>query len=229
MQSDLNTIRADYDQLNSNYKEYKRHTQHSQEIKSPQTPVSSSKLNTSSSTLNSQHYINQENENLEEDMRKAKESAEILRSVVLPLETEITTLRSRSNTLENRIKELEKMIESVWFLNTNGVFLLNLPSYKARLLKKENEKQQILNEESKIIDECLKQSSDSDLQNLTDSVYFNKYVKLKKYLKSSENKFIELEQKNLKAIKQIYSLLNKEQKFQLIRKWTYFSRVELNS
>lgn len=46
-------------------------------------------------------------------MRKAKESADMLRSVVLPLETEITTLRSRSNTSEKRIKELEKIIQEV--------------------------------------------------------------------------------------------------------------------
>jgi len=155
---------------------------------------------------------------LEEDMRKAKESAEILRSVVLPLETEITTLRSRSNTLENNIKELEKMIELVSLFLYKGSFLLIFPSNKIHFLKIEDEKQQILNEESKIIDECLKHPSESDLQSLKDNVYFNKYVKLKKYLKNSENKFIELEQKNIKAIKQIYSLLNKEQKFQLIRK-----------
>ncbi len=54
-----------------------------------------------------------ENESLEEDMRKAKESADMLRSVVLPLETEITTLRSRSNTSEMRIKELELLIDEV--------------------------------------------------------------------------------------------------------------------
>ena len=59
-----------------------------------------------------------ENESLEEDMRKAKESADMLRSVVLPLETEITTLRSRSNTSEMRIKELELLIDEVNFNNT---------------------------------------------------------------------------------------------------------------
>lgn len=46
-------------------------------------------------------------------MRKAKESADMLRSVVLPLETEITSLRSRSSTSEKRIKELEKIIDEV--------------------------------------------------------------------------------------------------------------------
>lgn len=65
----------------------------------------------------SHHSLNlsQENESLEEDMRKAKESADLLRAVVLPLETEITTLRSRSSTSEKRIKELEKIIDDVKF------------------------------------------------------------------------------------------------------------------
>jgi Rab GTPase-binding effector protein 1 len=60
-----------------------------------------------------------ENENLEEDMRKAKESADMLRSVVLPLETEISSLRSRSSTSEKRIKELEKIIDDVYNINKN--------------------------------------------------------------------------------------------------------------
>jgi septal ring factor EnvC (AmiA/AmiB activator) len=54
-----------------------------------------------------------ENENLEEDMRKAKESADMLRSVVLPLETEIVALKTRSDTSDSRVKELEQLIEKV--------------------------------------------------------------------------------------------------------------------
>jgi hypothetical protein len=80
------------------------------------TSLGSSNSNiAANSTLNSSYHLNisQENENLEEDMRKAKESADMLRSVVLPLETEISVLRTRSNTSESRIKELEKIIEEV--------------------------------------------------------------------------------------------------------------------
>ena len=45
---------------------------------------------------------------------------------------------------------------------------------------------------------------------------------IKNHLKSNEKKFIELEQKNLKSIKQLYELLNNEQKRQLIRKRNLF-------
>lgn len=118
LQSDLNTIRHEYESMNSNFKEYKRQFHHLNNIE-PKSPISNSssithRLNLSPfGSKNNQISINQENENLEEDMRKAKESAEMLRSVVLPLETEISTLRSRSNTSEKRIKELEKIIDQV--------------------------------------------------------------------------------------------------------------------
>lgn len=114
----MNTIRHEYESLSSSFKEYKRQIHHvnSSEVKSPISSSSSitQRLNLSPfGSKNNQLSINQENENLEEDMRKAKESAEMLRSVVLPLETEITTLRSRSNTSEKKIKELEKIIDQV--------------------------------------------------------------------------------------------------------------------
>ena len=126
LQADLNSLRSDYDQAKSSIKELKKHHHHHHShpqtdgSKSPSVATNSlsSRLNLSpfnSSGTPSSHtnYLNQENENLEEDMRKAKESADMLRSVVLPLETEINTLRSRSNTSEKRIKELEKIIDEV--------------------------------------------------------------------------------------------------------------------
>jgi hypothetical protein len=42
---------------------------------------------------------------------KAKESADMLRAVVLPLETEITHLRTRSDTNEQRMREMARIIE----------------------------------------------------------------------------------------------------------------------
>ena len=45
-----------------------------------------------------------------------------------------------------------------------------------------------------------------------DNSYFKKYIRLKRYLQRNENKFILLEQQNVKAIKQLYDLLNNEQK-----------------
>ena len=134
----MNSLRYDYDKLNETLKETKRQQQQlvstSNQQLSPSnqsSPVASGGLGGGLSRLNlspfgSVHHhshsvhnqsshanISQENENLEEDMRKAKESADMLRSVVLPLETEINLLRSRSSTNEQRVKELEKIIDDV--------------------------------------------------------------------------------------------------------------------
>ena len=139
----MNSLRNDYDLLKSNLREYKKqaekshhHHHHQQHQSSSATggvaaaaaaAINASTSPTSTRTTGGVHSLvlpasggaalvnNQqiENESLEEDMRKAKESADMLRSVVLPLETEITTLRSRSNTSEMRIKELELLIDEV--------------------------------------------------------------------------------------------------------------------
>ncbi|CAF0966627.1 unnamed protein product [Brachionus calyciflorus] len=221
LQGDLNSVRHEYEQLSNNFKEYKRQVQfmNSTELKSPISNSSSitNRLNLSPfGSKSNQMSINQENENLEEDMRKAKESAEMLRSVVLPLETEITNLRSRSNTSEKRIKELETIID-----------------------QQEKEKQKFLDDEQKIIDESLTNSIEIDLQNFNkltnnnnnqnnitgdtgsiisdvDNTFFKKYIKLKKYLRNNENTFIQLQQTHLKALKQIFSILTPEQKLRLI-------------
>ena len=126
MQTDLNTLRHDYEKMSENFK--KQQPQQHDLVKSP-TTQSSPQPSSALSRLNlspfgsvhhqqqlSSHNISQENENLEEDMRKAKESADMLRSVVLPLETEINLLRSRSNTNEQRVKELEKLIDDVKYV-----------------------------------------------------------------------------------------------------------------
>ena len=86
----------------------------------------------------------------------------------------------------------------------------------------------MLDEEYKIISECLSDPVESDLEqlskqlktvdNLEPNDYFKKYIQLKKYLKKTESKFGHLEQSNLKAIRQVYSLLSNEQKMRLIRK-----------
>ncbi len=121
-------MRSDYDSLKVNFKELKKgghhhhhHSQHqllntSTSPISTKTSISNNNNNNNNNTSPATNLANIqqiENESLEEDMRKAKESADMLRSVVLPLETEITTLRSRSNTSEQRIKELEQLIDEV--------------------------------------------------------------------------------------------------------------------
>ncbi|XP_077402882.1 rab GTPase-binding effector protein 1 [Vanacampus margaritifer] len=49
----------------------------------------------------------QEEQNLEDDMKKAQEDAEKLRSVVMPMEQEIGTLKAKLAAAEDRVKELE--------------------------------------------------------------------------------------------------------------------------
>ncbi|XP_074642216.1 rab GTPase-binding effector protein 1-like [Tubulanus polymorphus] len=51
--------------------------------------------------------LSQESENLEESMRKAQENAEILRSVVEPLEEEISVLKQKLRESTSRVDELE--------------------------------------------------------------------------------------------------------------------------
>uniref|UniRef100_A0A8L0DJ58 Rabaptin, RAB GTPase binding effector protein 1 n=1 Tax=Oncorhynchus mykiss TaxID=8022 RepID=A0A8L0DJ58_ONCMY len=50
---------------------------------------------------------NQYRENLENDMKKAQEDAEKLRSVVMPMEQEIAALKVKLTVAEDRVKELE--------------------------------------------------------------------------------------------------------------------------
>ena len=129
LQADLNTLRADYEKLGNHFKEYKAKHHHQSSLSADHGNKASHQASPQSNPLGAlaakatspfthhlqqqQQQINQENESLEEDMRKAKESADMLRSVVLPLETEISTLRSRSNTSDKRIKELELLVEQV--------------------------------------------------------------------------------------------------------------------
>ncbi|XP_030648324.1 rab GTPase-binding effector protein 1 isoform X2 [Chanos chanos] len=49
----------------------------------------------------------QEEENLENEMKKAQEDAEKLRSVVMPMEQEIAALKAKLTSSEERVKELE--------------------------------------------------------------------------------------------------------------------------
>lgn len=212
--NDLSAMRNEYDSRTKNYKEYKKQ----QQIQSDLTNKSPNSINAAantdslslrnsphnksigtSSTQNPSYNLNitQENENLEEDMRKAKESADMLRSVVLPLETEISTLRTRSNTSEKRMKELEEIIE-----------------------KQNKERETLMEEEKRIIDECISKSVEEEENSMLDDSkqkdFFQKYIQLKKHLYKNEEKFVDMEQTHLKAIRQVYSLLTPDQKLKLI-------------
>ena len=72
--------------------------------------------------------------------------------------------------------------------------------------RKANEEEKVAEQNESFVDE-------------RSNVYFRKFIQLKRYLKQSEEKFVNLEQENLKSIKQVYALLTGEQKLRLIRKF----------
>jgi hypothetical protein len=84
----------------------------------------------------------------------------------------------------------------------------------------------MLEEEKKIIDEILNtnqsENDDSADHQTQQSILVRKYLHMKNYLKKSESKFIDLEKQNLKSIQQIYALLSREQKLNLIRNYFIF-------
>uniref|UniRef100_T1E4J9 Rab GTPase-binding effector protein 1 n=1 Tax=Crotalus horridus TaxID=35024 RepID=T1E4J9_CROHD len=77
----------------------------------------------------------QEEENLENEMKKAQEDAEKLRSVVMPMEKEIATLKDKLTEAEERIKELEasKVKELNHYLETEKSCRTDLEMYVAVL------------------------------------------------------------------------------------------------
>ncbi|XP_068124592.1 rab GTPase-binding effector protein 1 isoform X1 [Hyperolius riggenbachi] len=77
----------------------------------------------------------QQEENLENDMKKAQEDAEKLRSVVMPMEKEIGTLKEKLVEAEEKIKELEasKMKEMNHYLEAEKSCRTDLEMYVAVL------------------------------------------------------------------------------------------------
>lgn len=124
-------IRSDYEQLNTSNKELKKQNLHlinqmnsgasaggsgnnnTSGISNLDLIKSPSSKNNNNSSNSGNTSLNQDNEDLEEDMRKAKKDADMLRSLVMPLETEITELKARSDSTDKRIVELERIIEEV--------------------------------------------------------------------------------------------------------------------
>ncbi|MEE6469918.1 hypothetical protein FKM82_008813 [Ascaphus truei] len=77
----------------------------------------------------------QQEENLENDMKKAQEDAEKLRSVVMPMEKEIGTLKEKLTDAADRIKDLEasKVTELNHYLETEKSCRTDLEMYVAVL------------------------------------------------------------------------------------------------
>ena len=73
-----------------------------------------------------QSTLAQENENLEEDMRKAQESTLMLKSVIIPLEAEINQLKSQLKDAKDKIIELETLVKlsiRIWKANKRIPFI----------------------------------------------------------------------------------------------------------
>ncbi|KAJ3589346.1 hypothetical protein NHX12_010191 [Muraenolepis orangiensis] len=75
----------------------------------------------------------QEEENLEDDMKRAQEDAEKLRSVVMPMEQEITALKARLATSDDRVKDLEASKELNHVLEAEKSCRTDLEMYVAVL------------------------------------------------------------------------------------------------
>ncbi|XP_067866146.1 rab GTPase-binding effector protein 1 isoform X2 [Heterodontus francisci] len=77
----------------------------------------------------------QEEDNLENDMKKAQEDAEKLRSVVVPMEKEIAALKEKLSKAEEKVKELEasKVKELNHYLETEKSCRTDLEMYVAVL------------------------------------------------------------------------------------------------
>ena len=76
----------------------------------------------------------------------------------------------------------------------------------------------MIDQEEKLISECLEKSIESDIDSQQNNEYFQKYIQLKKYLQKNEKKFIELEKTHLKALRNIFSMLSNEQRMKLVSK-----------
>ncbi|CAF1223189.1 unnamed protein product [Adineta ricciae] len=111
--------RGKYDnELNNLRRKYELLQQENYELKSKVMDEKDSVIATISRSLrdkltSNQSTLAQENENLEEDMRKAQESTLMLKSVIVPLEAEINQLKSQLIDAKDKIAELETLPREV--------------------------------------------------------------------------------------------------------------------
>ncbi|CAF1050511.1 unnamed protein product [Rotaria sp. Silwood1] len=112
----VDDMREKYDnELNILRRKFELLQQENYELRSKVTDEKDSVIATISRSLRDKLTLNQpsiaqENENLEEDMRKAQESTLMLKSVIIPLEAEIAQLKSLLNQAKDKITELEELV-----------------------------------------------------------------------------------------------------------------------
>ncbi|CAF0903559.1 unnamed protein product [Rotaria sordida] len=118
----LDDIRGKYEtELNILRRKLEILQQENHELRSKVADEKDSVLTTISRSLRDKLTLNQptiaqENENLEEDMRKAQESTLMLKSVIIPLEAEITQLKTLLKQAKDKIAELEELPREVKIL-----------------------------------------------------------------------------------------------------------------
>ncbi|XP_017284680.1 rab GTPase-binding effector protein 1 isoform X2 [Kryptolebias marmoratus] len=145
----------------------------------------------------------QEEENLEDEMKKAQEDAEKLRSVVMPMEQEITALKAKLSTAEERVKELEasKVKELNHVLEAEKSCRTDLEMYVAVL----NTQKSVLQEDAEKLrkelhDVCHKLELERQQHN-----------QLKQTWQRANDQFLESQRLLMRDMQRIESVLSSEQ------------------
>ncbi|XP_054902770.1 rab GTPase-binding effector protein 1 [Poeciliopsis prolifica] len=145
----------------------------------------------------------QEEENLEDEMKKAQEDAEKLRSVVMPMEQEITALKAKLSSAEDRVKELEasKVKELNHVLEAEKSCRTDLEMYVAVL----NTQKSVLQEDAEKLrkelhDVCHKLELERQQHN-----------QLKQTWQRANDQFLESQRLLMRDMQRIESVLSSEQ------------------
>lgn len=145
----------------------------------------------------------QEEENLEDEMKKAQEDAEKLRSVVMPMEQEIGALKAKLSSAEERVKELEasKVKELNHVLEAEKSCRTDLEMYVAVL----NTQKSVLQEDAEKLrkelhDVCHKLELERQQHN-----------QLKQTWQRANDQFLESQRLLMRDMQRIESVLSSEQ------------------
>uniref|UniRef100_A0A3P9PIB4 Rabaptin, RAB GTPase binding effector protein 1 n=1 Tax=Poecilia reticulata TaxID=8081 RepID=A0A3P9PIB4_POERE len=145
----------------------------------------------------------QEEENLEDEMKKAQEDAEKLRSVVMPMEQEIAALKAKLSSTEDRVKELEasKVKELNHVLEAEKSCRTDLEMYVAVL----NTQKSVLQEDAEKLrkelhDVCHKLELERQQHN-----------QLKQTWQRANDQFLESQRLLMRDMQRIESVLSSEQ------------------
>jgi len=209
--------RARYDnELTNVRRKFELLQQENYELKSRVADEKDSVIATISRSLrdklsSNQPTIAQENENLEEDMRKAQESTLMLKSVIIPLEAEINQLKSQLKEAKEKITELESLPREVQ-LNfssenideTSTTSNDTAKNYALALIRLTHQNEKLQHQYEELTSQ-LSQSQQS-IQHANDER--EKYLQI--YARTHE-RFITFQQKQLQQMRRLLMILSFEQ------------------